>query len=229
VRPWHPRWADYRPVLRRLAPFFADPDQHLLFVSDAATLFSVMPSDGAERVVRLQTSPFLQSAPERYKHLFGRFDACLLEFEERNLERTDEAVGRMAPLMKDGGRIIISIREQRPMVRAEQFGAGIADLFRQLPSSSALVEEVRYVPASRLRRMSYRIFASLGTAAHQRSWFGIPALAVLAAPLALLTFVLNLVAAVGTRTTPPRGMASSLHIVVQVHAPTLSERIANGD
>lgn len=216
VRPWHPRWADYRPVLTRLAPFFADPARRLLLMSDAPTLFSVMLADAGERVVRLQTSPFVQSAPGRYQAFVNRFDLCLIQFEERNVERTGEVVGRVAPMMKDGGRVLIAIREQQPMKGAQQFGAAVGEMLRRLPGTSALVEDVRYVPASRLRGWSYRLFARLGTAAHQRPWVGIPAVAVLAAPLALLTLVLNLFAAARTRATLRHGMASSLHIVVRI-------------
>jgi hypothetical protein len=53
-------------------------------------------------------------------------------------------------------------------------------------------------------------FASLGADAHQRPWFGLPALVLSAVPLALLTLVLNVFAAV--RDGSP---ASSLHVVVR--------------
>jgi hypothetical protein len=212
VRPWHPRWADYRPVLRRLAPFFADPSRRLLLMSDAPTLFSVMLADAGDRVVRLQTSPFMQSAPERYVAFAKRFDLCLVEFDRRNVESTVELVGRIAPLMKAGGRILIAIREQQPMEAAHRFVAALGAI---LSGQAASLEEVRCVPASSLRAWSYRVFARLGAAAHQRPWVGIPAAAALAVPLALLTLVLNLFAAVRTR-AGPRGKASSLHIVVRI-------------
>jgi hypothetical protein len=212
VRPWHPRWADYRPVLRRLAPFFADPSRRLLLMSDAPTLFSVMLADAGDRVVRLQTSPFMQSAPERYVAFAKRFDLCLVEFDRRNVESTVELVARIAPLMQPDGRVVIAIREQQPMEAAHRFVAALGAI---LSGQAASLEEVRCVPASSLRAWSYRVFARLGAAAHQRPWVGIPAAAALAVPLALLTLVLNLFAAVRTR-AGPRGKASSLHIVVRI-------------
>jgi hypothetical protein len=65
VRPWHPRWPDYRPVLRWLSPFVADPARRLVHVADAPTLFSVRLAQYGPRVVSIQTTPFLQRAFER--------------------------------------------------------------------------------------------------------------------------------------------------------------------
>ena len=52
--------------------------------------------------------------------------------------------------------------------------------------------------------------------AHQRPAVGLPALALLATPLALFTFELNLAAAVRTGAKSQRGMASSVHVVVRI-------------
>jgi hypothetical protein len=214
VRPWHPRWPDYRPVLTRLAPFFADPAWHLLHIADAPTLFSVMLAAYGERVVRLQTSPFVQSAPGRHQALASRFDICLVEFDQCNVESTVELVRRIVPLMREGGTILIVIREQQPMEGAPRFGAALREALHPLIPSAPL-EEVRCVPSSLLRGWSYRTFARLGAAAHQRPWSGLPALALLALPLALFTLVLNLLAA-RTRSTLRHGMASSLHVLVRI-------------
>jgi hypothetical protein len=214
VRPWHPRWPDYRPVLRGLAPFFADPGRHLLHISDAPTLFSVMLGGYGERVVRLQTSPFVQSAPDRHASFAKRFDSCLVELEERDVERAVEVARRAAPLMKGGGTIFIVVREQRPMKDAQQFGDALK---RMMPS---LHVDIRYVPASGLRAWSYRTFAALGTSAHQRPRVGLPALALFAVPLAFFTLALNLIAAARTRNKPGDSAASSLHVTL---------RIANGE
>jgi hypothetical protein len=215
VWPWHPRWPDFRPALRWLAPFLADPTQQVLLVSDAPTFLSVMVAEIGERAVYFRTSVLLQTAPEVHQPLVGRFAACLAEFDQRDVNTIAKAVGRIAPLMQDRGKIIIAIREQRPMTGAGEFGAALVDMIRQLTSSSVIVEEIRYVPAIRARWPSYRIFARLGTAAHQRPWFGIPVLAIVAGPLAIFTLILNLVAAVRTRTTRRRGMASSMYVMMQ--------------
>jgi hypothetical protein len=214
VRPWHPRWPDYRPILRRVLPVFADPRRQLLHVSDAPTLFSVMLGEGGGRVVRLQTTPFLQSAPAG-EAFAGRFDLCLVELEQRDAERTGELIRRLAPMMKDGALILISIRAQQPTADAQRFGTSLSETLHR-EAFPARVEEVSYVPASHLRAWSYRTFAHLGAAAHQRPRLGLPALALFAAPLALFTLLLNLFAAARTGAKLQRGMASSVNVVVRI-------------
>jgi len=216
VWPWHPRWPDFRPVLAWLAPFLAAPTHQLLLVSDAPTFLSVMLAELGERATYFRTSVLLQTAPEVHQPLLGRFVVCLAEFDQRDVSTIAKAVSRIAPLMRDRGKIIIAIREQRPMNVVGEFGTALVDAIRRLTSSSVVVEEIRYVPAIRARWPSYRIFARLGTAAHQRPWFGIPVLAIVAAPLAIFTLILNLVAVVRTRTTWRRGMASSVYVVMQI-------------
>jgi len=213
VRPWHPRWADYRPVLRRLVPAFDDPAQQILHVSDAPTLFSVMLAAGAGRVVSLQRTPLLQRPSER-EGFESRFDLALIELDQRDVKKTAELVRQLAPAMKAGARILIAIREAQPMQDAPRFGADLAEVLRR-EARAARLEEVSCVPASSLRAWCYRTFARLGADAHQRPGLGIPGLALFAVPLALLTFVLNVFAAVGTRATSQHA-ASSLHVRVRM-------------
>jgi hypothetical protein len=213
VRPWHPRWPDNRPVLRRLLPVFNDPARQLLHVADAPTLFSVMFGAYGRRVVSLQTTPLLQS-PQDGAAFLNHFDLCLIELDQRDVEKTGELVRKLAPALKDDGSILIVIREPQPMENAQQFGVDLAERLRRVPPAARL-EEVRLVPASSLRAWCYRTFAGLGAAAYQRPWIGLPALALFAAPLAFFTLLLNLFAATRSR----RGAASSLHIAMRTTAP----------
>jgi hypothetical protein len=214
VRPWHPRWPDYRPVLHRLLPLFADPARQLLHVSDAPTLFSVMLGEGGRRVVRLQTTPLLQS-PLESGALANRFDLCLVELDQSDADKAGELIRRLAPMMKEGGRILTMISQQQAMSHGQAFDATLTDILRR-EAPSARLEDVRYVPASRLRMWSYETFARLGAAAHQRPAVGLPALALFAAPLTLVTLVLNLFAVVRTRRSSRHGTASSMHISVRI-------------
>jgi hypothetical protein len=209
VRPWHPRWPDYRPVLRWLSPFFANPGRHLLHVADAPTLFSVMLAAYGQRVVTLQTTPFVQGAPPG-EAFVNRFDLCLVELDQRDVEKTGELIRRLAPAMKGGGTVMIVVREPQPMENAQRFGTALGDLLRAT-APAARLEEIRYVPASVLRAWSYQTFARLGADAHQRPWIGLPALALFAVPLALLTLLANLLAAGGAGNP-----ASSLHVEVRI-------------
>jgi hypothetical protein len=143
------------------------------------------------------------------------FDLCLIELDQGDVERIGELVRRLEPAMKDGGSISIVMRRQQPASDAQGFGGSLNDTLRR-EAPAARLEQIRYVPASRLRAWSYQTFARLGTAAHQRPSLGLPALALFAAPLALFTLLLNLVAAGRTGTTSQRGVASSVHVTVRI-------------
>jgi len=214
VRPWHPRWPDYRPVLRRLSPFLDDPARQLLHFSDAPTLFSLMLREAGSRVVHLQTTPFLRG-PLAGGPFADRFDVCLIELDQWDAEKTGELIRRVGPMMKHGGRVLTIIRQQQATREAQRFGAKLSEALRR-EAPAAHLEDVRYVPASRPRVWSYETFARMGAAAHQRPGVGLPALALFAAPLALFTLVLNLFAAARTRRSSRHGTASSMHISVRI-------------
>ena len=218
VRPWHPRWPDYRPITVGLADFFAAPDHRLLLISDARTAVSATLDDGGKRVTRLQASPFLQTAAERYKDLAGIFDACLVESDTHDPARVCALVERIVALMKDGGKILIFVHDEQPIDQAERFAAEVKLTLQRLLPSSTSVNEVRFAAASRLRLESRRMYARLAMAVHRRPWLGVPAAALLGVPLTLLTLIVNLLAGRGKWTSLRRGTASSLHVVVRTHA-----------
>jgi hypothetical protein len=214
VRPWHPRWPDYRLVLRRLLPVFDDPARRLLQVSDAPTLFSVMLGDGGRHIVRLQTTPLLQAAAAG-DAFASRFDLCLIELEQCDADETGDLIRKLVPMMNRGGRLLIVIREQQPMADAQRFGTKLSETLRR-QTSPARLEEIRCVPASTLRSWCYQTFAHMGAAAHQRPWLGLPALALFAVPLALFTLVLNVMAALRTGAKSQRRLASSVLLVLRI-------------
>src|SRR4029077_21219858 len=111
-------------------------------------------------------------------------------------------IRRVAPAMKNGGTLLIVIRESQPMESAERFGTALRETLRGT-APAAGVEQVRDIPGSRLRAWSYQRFAHLGADAHRRPAVGLPALALFAVPLALFTLVLNLFAAARPRTRGP--------------------------
>jgi hypothetical protein len=216
VRAWHPLWPDYRHVLVELAPFFADPGWRLLTISDVPTPFTVMLADNGERVVRLQTTPFLRNPATRYEALRDRFDLCLVEFTEADLVRAPQLMDKIAPLIKAGGRMLMVVYNRRSLGDAKGFGASIAHHGQRLLRPSAWLAEVHFVPASRLRWALHRTMVRLGWTAHQRPLIGIPMLAASAGFLTGLTFAANLLAASVTRARLPRGIVSSAMLVLQV-------------
>jgi hypothetical protein len=218
VLPWHPLWSDYRRILYELAPFLRDRKQRLLMVSNTPTVFTVSLSDAGERVHRLRGTPFLQSAPERFTPLFGRFDLCLLELTEGEMELGGELIDRIAPLMKAEGRIIVSVLNRRSVATARQFGEGVSHHGSRFIRSGALPTEIHFVPANRLRWMANRGMLSLRTAVSKTPWLGIPSMLMGGVLLMVLSLLGNLDALRRTKRTAPRGIASSLLMRLRVDA-----------
>ena len=79
VRPWHPRWSDYRPIIKKLQPFLLDRQRRLLMISDVPTVFTASLADSGEKVVRIRTGPFLLNPAETYEGMTEQFDLCLIE------------------------------------------------------------------------------------------------------------------------------------------------------
>jgi hypothetical protein len=191
VLPWHPDWPDLKTVLGELAPFFADRNQRLLMLSNEPTAFTVALADNGERVHRMRCVPFLKTLPERYLPLHGKFDICLLELPETDLRYGDELIDRIVPLMKNGGRIIVSVRNRRISDPTGEFGRSMAYQSARLIRSGAVPAEVHFVPASGMRQLVRRRMASLRLQMNKGPWIGVPA-AILGGLLLGLSFIGNL-------------------------------------
>src|SRR6202035_2543293 len=103
VLPWHPAWPDFQTVIRENDSFFTDPSQRMLLMSNEPNAFSVALADNGERTHRLRCRQFLKNPPERYERLHGKFDLCLLELSETDMEDGGELTDRLAPPLKSGG------------------------------------------------------------------------------------------------------------------------------
>ena len=144
VRPWHPRWPDYRQILGKLQPFLGDRDKRLLMISDTPTVFTASLADNGERAVRIRTTPFLANPADIYEPMAAKFDQCLLELTENDLNKVDELIDRVAPLMKTGGEILVAVNNRRTAAEAKQFGASISHHAPRLLRPAATTSEVHF-------------------------------------------------------------------------------------
>ncbi len=213
---WHPRWADFRLVLQELEPFFTDPNQRLLMISNAPTAFTVSLADSGERAYRLRRTPFLQSPRERYEPLAGRFDLCLLELAEHEMAEGDDLVDRIAPLMKPGGRILVVVYNRRSARDAHNFAQSANDYSMRFLRPAATPAAIYFVPASRLRFMVHQAMVRIGHLANRRPLLGVLSMLVSGSVLLPLCMLSNLNSLYRTRRTDSRpGLASSFVMVMR--------------
>lgn len=218
VLPWHPLWSDYRLILDELAPFMEDPNQRLLMVSNVPTVFTVSLADSGERVHRVRCTPFLQSPPERYEPLLGHFDICLLELSEGEMAHGDELIDRIVPLMKEDGKVVVTVLNRRSVSTAKDFGKGVSYHGTRFIRSGAVPTEVRFVPANPLRWAAHRGMLFLRNVVNKSPWVGIPGMVIGGALLMVTSLLGNLDALRRTRRTAQRGIASSFLMRLRVDA-----------
>lgn len=218
MRPWHPRWVDYAPVLDHLRGFMRDPRQRLLMIADRPTAFTVAFADGDERVVRLRKMLFMENRPEVYEPLAGSFDLCLVELSEQELAQGGELVDRVVPLMKPNGQILVVVYNGRTQDTAG-FTTSIGFHATRLMRAGATLGTVRVVPASRFRWLVSRASASLAVTAYHRPWVGLPLLALSGGFLAVFSLLAGAIARGRTvGALRPKRLASSFHMVLNVDA-----------
>ena len=152
VLPWHPAWPDFQTVIREIDSFFTDPSQRMLLLSNEPTAFSVALADNGERTHRLRCRPFLKNPPERYERLHGKFDLCLLELSETDMEDGGELTDRIVPLLKNGGRIILFVLNRRVVDKGGEFGHSVTFQASRFIRSSAVPTEIHFVPSNALRQ-----------------------------------------------------------------------------
>jgi len=227
VLPWHPSWPDFRTVLREIASFFTDREQRLLLLSNEPTAFSVALADNGERTRRLRCRPFLRNPPERYSQLHGKFDLCLLELSETDMEDGGELTDRIVPLLKKGGRIIVFVQNRRMIDQAGEFGHSVTFQSSRFIRSSAVPTEIHYVPSNAARRWGRSGMSRLRRLVNKGFWLTAPVTTVGAGLFMLGSFVGNLDALRPTRRVAGHGHLSSFVMRLTVDAPKISTSYAS--
>ena len=203
VRPWHPSWPDYRPVLDALERLF-DRSGELLVVSDTPYGFAPwLAKRQQQRTMSIEIARLLGYSRRQYLPLIGRFDVCLVFLREINLQSCDEILRRLGPLMRPGGRVLISIMGADPRIFATSF-ARHSGRFLNLP---LWVSEIHYVRSSWLRWNVQRVMRRLSRNATLRPVYQIPFIGMAAAGTALISYVCNLAASL-TLSSPPQACSS---------------------
>jgi 2-polyprenyl-3-methyl-5-hydroxy-6-metoxy-1,4-benzoquinol methylase len=226
VLPWHPAWPDYKAVLAELTPFFENPSSHMLMLSNEPTAFSLSLADSGERVHRMRCVPFLQAPRERFVPLHGRFNLCLLELPETDLRYGGELVDRIAPLMKHGVQIIVSVINRRMSSRRDRnernFDENVTFQSARLIKSGVVPTEVRFVPANIARRMVRRGMLSLRILMNKRPWLSVPLAFFGGGSLVCLSLIGNLDSLRPARRASLRGRTSSFIMRLVVEAPSVA-------
>ena len=94
VRPWHPRWPDYRMFMDLAQRHFSGTAGSLLIISSAPAAFGNFLSDVSQSVVSFDLSRFLTLNREQFKPLMGSFEGCLLVLGDAHISRARDLIRR---------------------------------------------------------------------------------------------------------------------------------------
>jgi hypothetical protein len=215
LRPWHPRGPDHELVLESISPSLQNKGEKRLFVSDRPTVFTTSMPDGGQRNFRAQRNIFMRQSPDAFGSAHGTFDACLIEMEESDMQSGGELIDRIAPLMKDGATVMVSVYNRRKksnvMDFAKMMGAESARLLRPAVTSSKFC----FVRSPMLRWLSFDVATRMARAARRRPIVGLPLLALAGLPLALCILVSNRFASV-INGKAPGAVVSSFFMVMHI-------------
>ena len=217
VRPWHPRYPDYTLIIQALADLKLGERSNLLLVADSPTIFTATFADGGERVIRFRSSHMLNQPYDVYEPLTGRFDMCLLEMDEREFSRADELLDRIAPMMRDGGTVLVSVTNRRQGDPTLEFQRTIGHQASRLLRPYALSPAFFFVKATWTRELAVRWMMRLARLARDQPFIGVPALFIFGSPLAAACGIANGMATVCTG-SPPKSYVSSAVIQIRIDA-----------
>ena len=215
VRPWHPRFPDYSLVINNLADLRLNERSNLLMIADAPTIFTATFSDGGDRVVRIRSSHMLNQPYEVYESLCSRFDVCLMEIEEREFPRADEMLDRIAPMMRSGGTVLVSMTNRRNGDPTLEFQKAIGYHASRLLRPYALSPTFSFVKATWTRELSVRLMMRVARLARDQPFIGVPALFIFGLPLAAACGIANGMATVRIG-APPKSYVSSALIRISI-------------
>jgi hypothetical protein len=222
VRPWHPRFPDYSLVTRNLAGLGLTERSNLLMIADDPTIFTATFSDGGDRVVRIRSSHMLLQPYEVYEPLHGRFDACLMEILEQEFSKADEMLDRIAPMMRNGGTVFVSLTNRRNGDATQEFQRSIGYHASRLLRTYSRSPIFSFVMATRSREFAVRSMLRIAKLARDEPVIGIPALFTLGLPLAAACGIANGMAAIRVG-APPKSFVSSALIRITIDSDRAKE------
>jgi hypothetical protein len=214
VTRFHPRWPDYQPLYQVLKRAVSD-NHRLLLVADQAVIFSHWLVRTSGNVATLEIDRLLDSTRQLYRPLIGNFDTCVIVLSEEMLGRADELVERASSFLARSGQISIVIMNDRPHAESAYFARAFIRHAARLLSLSSWVSETRYIRAGRLRWSIYHAMRRLSERGEKSGWGSpmLPRLALSAAPLAVVTYLLNVKTSASL--APYQGTWSSVFLVLR--------------
>jgi hypothetical protein len=192
VRPWHPRWLDYRMLMRLARRHFAGKSGPLLVLSSSPAAYANFLSEFSAASVSLDINRFLTMGRNQYQPMLGRFEGCLLIVGETQFGRMRELFRRIKPLVPNNGRLLIFAINGYGAEVGPWFSGAMLNDMEQFFDHDMRVDEALFVSTGLVPWIALRGMQAAFTLA-QKNWLWITVESVIVAFLTALSFASNLI------------------------------------
>ena len=213
VRPWHPRWPDYRMFMKLARRHFSGKSGKLLVLSSAPAAFADFLSGISPSSVSLDLNHFLTMGSKQYQPMRGTFEGCLLVVGEMQISRMRELLRRIKPLFPGNGSLLVfAINGYGAQVGPWFSGTMLQDI-EQFFDHDMPVDEALFVPAGLMPWVALRGMQDAFALA-QRNWLWMTVESVVVVVLTIVSFAFNL-GRTASGAPPPNQACSSLGLVMR--------------
>ncbi len=168
VRPWHPRWPDYR-MLQGLIRQFMVPKgeaKALLLTNDPAGFRGLLSNFGwAEYNISIRR--LLELDEEQFERLLGTYRTCLLILRDDDLDQTQALLSRIKPLLAIDDNIVIMVVNGRGVGIGSQFNHRVLLAGSGFFDRGVQIETAQFVSAGWITWLTLRMLRNAFTRAIQ--------------------------------------------------------------
>ena len=194
VRPWHPRWPDYRTIINTFRNALPTTAGDLALLSATPAIFSGWITPLGKSSVNIETRRVVNFKSDEYIPLMGSYDGILLFMGENELEQARDYISRIIPLLKPSGALVIAIINGRGLGIEANFVADLMQNSSELLNLSTAMKEVWFVRSSKLRWTGISLITALYSGIQRRPFPYYVLAAIATGPLLLLCLLGNLFA-----------------------------------
>jgi hypothetical protein len=212
VRPWHPRWPDYKTILSAMRGLLR-PKDRLLVVSKAPLLYAEWLERVPSVTTSIETRQMLTLGPDQYAPLVGGFNGCLLIMGVSEMRQMRVLMERLGPLLVPGGFVAMAVISGRSIATDHDFGSLVARNSGKLFGLPTPISSVRFVPNGILRVANTAAMTWLYRNMLRTPRVYYPLAAVLG-PLLLLTCFLGNIQSILFRFSAERSLVPSSFLMV---------------
>ncbi len=213
VRPWHPRWSDFRLPLAAVRDAVGTAGE-LLVISDSPYAYSDWLSRSETAGHSLDVNRVLGMADAELSAATRTCTGCLLVISERHIRTAGTVLARVAALLQPPAGVVILVMNDG-LSEAADFAASFAYHTAGFLEQSRWVAQASYVSSAPVRWALRRGLAVLADRASTARWYDLPYFVIVGGLMSLVNFLCDAIASRPKLEPPRRGFCSSMLVVLR--------------